>query len=187
MGCRFDVVQTARLVMRRWRDGDRAAFALMNADPVVMQYFPGTLGRAASDALIDRIEDLFDRQGFGLWALEVAGTGDFIGFTGLNPMPPGVPGAGGMEVGWRLARHAWHRGYATEAAMAAVDVAVNGVGLAEVWSMTAVLNEPSQAVMRRLGMVLYSHFDHPSLDVGHALRPHVVYRLQGPVPQQIPA
>ena len=187
VGCRFDVVRTARLVMRRWRDGDREAFAVMNADPVVMQYFPATLGRAASDALIDRIEDLFDRQGFGLWALEAAGTGDFIGFTGLNPMPPGVPGAGGMEVGWRLARHAWHRGYATEAAMAAVDVAVNGVGLAEVWSMTAVLNEPSQAVMRRLGMVLYSHFDHPSLDVGHALRPHVVYRLQGPVPQQITA
>ena len=164
--------------MRRWRDGDREAFAVMNADPMVMQYFPATLGRAESDALIDRIEGLFDRQGFGLWALEVAGTGDFIGFTGLNPMPKGVPGAGGMEVGWRLARHAWHRGYATEAAMAAVDVAFNGVGLAEVWSMTAVLNEPSQAVMQRLGMVLHSHFDHPGLEVGHVLRPHVVYRLQ---------
>ena len=85
--------------MRRWRDSDREAFAIMNADPVVMRYFPATLGRAESDALIDRIEDLFDRQGFGLWALEVAGTGDFIGFTGLNPMPQGVPGAGGMEVG----------------------------------------------------------------------------------------
>ena len=182
VGCRFDVVQTDRLVMRRWRDGDRAAFAAMNADPVVMRYLPATLGRAASDALIDRIGDLFDRQGFGLWALEVTGTGDFIGFTGLNPMPPGVPGAGGMEVGWRLARHAWHHGYATEAAMAAVDVAFTGVGLAEVWSMTAVLNEPSQAVMRRLGMVLHANFDHPSVPVGHAVRPHVVYRLQGPPP-----
>ena len=64
VGCRFDVVRTARLVMRRWRDGDREAFAVMNADPVVMRYFPATLDRAASDALIDRIEDLFDRQGF---------------------------------------------------------------------------------------------------------------------------
>jgi RimJ/RimL family protein N-acetyltransferase len=180
VGCQFDVVHTARLVMRRWRDEDREAFAVMNADPVVMQYFPAPLGRAASDALIDRIEGLFDRQGFGLWALEVAGTGDFIGFTGLSPMPGGVPGAGGMEVGWRLARYAWHRGYATEAALAAVDVAFHGVGLAEIWSMTAVVNEPSQAVMRRLGMVLYAHFDHPSLPVGHSLRPHVVYRLQAP-------
>jgi len=81
----------------------------MNADPVVMRYFPATLGRAASDALIDRIEDLFDRQGFGLWALEVAGTGDFIGFTGLNPMPQGVPGAGGMEVGHSLRPHVAYR------------------------------------------------------------------------------
>ena len=68
-----------------------------------MRYFPGTLDRAASDGYLDRIEVLFQRQGFGLWALEEAATGRFLGFTGLNPMPPGVPGAGGMEVGWRLA------------------------------------------------------------------------------------
>jgi hypothetical protein len=51
--------------------------------------------------------------------------------------------------------------------------------MAEIWSMTAVVNEPSQAVMRRLGMILHSHFDHPSLQVGHSFRLHVVYRLQG--------
>jgi RimJ/RimL family protein N-acetyltransferase len=92
-------------------------------------------------------------------------------------MPPGVPGAGGMEVGWRLARHAWHHGYATEAAAAAVGVALREAGLAEVWSITAVLNEPSQAVMRRLGMTLHARFDHPAVEAGHPLRPHVAYRL----------
>ena len=102
--------------MRRWRDEDREPYAAMNADPEVMRYFPATLDRAASDANVDRIEDLFDKQGFGWWALEVAGTGEFIGFTGLNPMPDGVPGAGGMEVGWRLARHAWHHGSAVRSA-----------------------------------------------------------------------
>jgi RimJ/RimL family protein N-acetyltransferase len=177
---RFDSIRTARLVMRRWRDTDRAPFAAMNADPVVMQYFPGTLDRAASDAYIDRMEELFRRQGFGLWALEVAGTSEFIGFTGLNPMPARVPGAGGMEVGWRLVQRAWHHGYATEAARAAVDVAFNGAGLTEIWSMTAVLNEPSQAVMRRLGMTPYAHFEHPKVEVGHALRPHIAYRLERP-------
>jgi RimJ/RimL family protein N-acetyltransferase len=102
----FDSIRTERLLMRRWRDSDRGPFAAMNADPEVMRYFPETLGRAASDGYLDRIEALFQRQGFGLWALEQAATGRFLGFTGLNPMPPGVPGAGGMEVGWRLARHA---------------------------------------------------------------------------------
>ena len=183
--------------MRRWREDDREPFAAMNADPEVMRYFPAPLDRAASDALVDRIEDLFGRQGFGLWALEVAGpepagpepagpesastepasTGEFIGFTGLNPMPPGVPGAGGLEVGWRLARHAWHHGYATEAATAAAGVAFEGAGLAEIWSMTAAANVPSQAVMRRLGMTLHTRFDHPAIEAGHPLRPHVAYRL----------
>jgi RimJ/RimL family protein N-acetyltransferase len=174
---RFDVLRTDRLIMRRWRDADRDPFAALNADPEVMRYFPASLDRGASDALVDRIEELFQRQGFGLWALEVAGTGEFIGFTGLNPMPAGVPGAGGMEVGWRLARHAWHHGYATEAAAAAAGVAFQGAGLAEIWSMTAVLNEPSQAVMCRLGMTRHARFDHPGVEAGHPLRPHVAYRL----------
>ena len=69
---RFDVVRTQRLVMRRWREEDRDPFAAMSADPEVMRYFPASLDRAASDALVDRIEDLFRRQGFGLWALEVS-------------------------------------------------------------------------------------------------------------------
>ena len=130
----FDVIRTERLVMRRWGEADREPFAALNADPEVMRYFPAPLDRAASDALVDRIEDLFQRQGFGLWALKVAGTGEFIGFTGLNPMPAAVPGAGGMEVGWRLARNAWHQGYASEAAAAAAVVAFQGAGLAELWS-----------------------------------------------------
>jgi hypothetical protein len=114
--------------MRRWREADREPFAALNADPEVMRYFPAPLDRAASDATVDRIEDLFLRQGFGLWALEVSATGEFIGFTGLNPMPGGVPGAGGMEVGWRLARGAWHQGYASEAAAAAASRGLPGSG-----------------------------------------------------------
>jgi RimJ/RimL family protein N-acetyltransferase len=174
---RFDSIRTERLLMRRWRDADRRPFAAMNADPEVMRYFPAPLDRAASDDYIDRMEALFRRQGFGLWALEEAATGEFLGFTGLNPMPPGVPGAGGMEVGWRLAAHAWHQGFATEAATAALDVGFRRAGLAEIWSMTAALNEPSQAVMRRLGMTWHAYFDHPRIEPGHRVRPHVVYRI----------
>jgi RimJ/RimL family protein N-acetyltransferase len=174
---RFDRIRTSRLLMRRWLDADRELFARLNGDPETMRFFPAPLDRAASDALIERIESRFDRQGYGLWALEVAGTGQFIGFTGLNPMPDGVPGAGGLEVGWRLARHAWHHGYASEAARAALGVAFDGLGLAEVWSMTAVLNQPSQAVMRRLGMTEAATFDHPAVPDGHPLQPHVAYHL----------
>ena len=83
--------------------------------------------------------------------------------------------ARGVEIGWRLARHAWHHGYATEAARAALAVAFDGIGLHEISSITAVLNEPSQAVMRRLGLTEVARFDHPRVPAGHPLCPHVTY------------
>ena len=172
-----DELRTERLLMRRWRRADLPAFAAMNADPEVMRHFPSPLDRVASDAFAERAMDHLERFGFGLWALELARTGDFLGFTGLNPLPEGVPGAGGYEVGWRLARHAWHHGYATEAARAALLVAFDRQRMHEVWSITAVTNTPSQAVMRRLGMRRHGEFEHPAVPRGHPVRPHVAYRL----------
>jgi RimJ/RimL family protein N-acetyltransferase len=180
---RIDTIQTDRLLMRRWVDSDREPFAALNGDAQTMRYFPATLDRAASDALVDRIEAQFRLLGYGLWALEIAETGKFIGFTGLNgPISDGIPGAGGVEIGWRLARRAWHQGYATEAARAALTCAFTIAGLSEIWSFTAVLNEPSQAVMRRIGLTEIARFDHPRIAAGHPLRPHVMFHLANPVP-----
>jgi RimJ/RimL family protein N-acetyltransferase len=177
----FDRLDTERLLMRRWRESDREPFARLNGDPETLVFFPSTLTRQESDALVDRIEARFATYGYGLWALEVRQSGEFIGFTGLAPLRADVPNAGGMEIGWRLARPAWHRGYATEAARAARDAAFGGIGLDELWSMTAVLNTPSQAVMRRIGMTEATRFEHPGVPEGSSVRPHVMYRLARPV------
>ena len=178
---KFDAVSTDRLLLRRWREEDRAPFAELNGDPETLVFFPSTLTRAESDAYVDRIEARFADHGYGLWALEVRETGEFIGFTGLAPMPENVPGGpDGTEIGWRLARTAWHHGYATEAARAALDVAFAGVGLPELWSVTAVLNTPSQAVMRRIGMTEVARFEHPRVPEGSPIRPHVAYHLARP-------
>ena len=179
MPARFDEIRTERLIMRRWRDSDRAPFAELNGDAETMEFFPSTMDRAASDAFVHRIEARFDLQGYGLWALELASTAEFVGFTGLNVIPDAVPIpiAGGTEIGWRLRRPFWHHGYATEAARAAVNVGFTMVGLAEIWSFTAILNEPSQAVMRRLGMSEHGFFEHPGVPEQSPLRPHVLYRL----------
>jgi RimJ/RimL family protein N-acetyltransferase len=168
-------IRTARLLMRRWRQADLEPFAAMNADPEVMRFFPAPLDRVASDATVDRFERQFEQHGWGAWALERLDTGDFIGFTGLHPLPEGVPGAGEPEVGWRLATHAWHQGYATEAALAALQVA-STLEMPTVWSVTAVINEPSQAVMRRIGLVRHGLFEHPRVPEGSPVRPHVAYR-----------
>ena len=178
---RFDTVRTDRLLLRRWREEDRAPYAELNGDPETLAFFPSTLTRAESDAHVDRSEARFEAHGYGLWALEVRQTGEFIGFTGLAPMPGNVPGGpDGTEIGWRLARTAWHHGYATEAARAALEVAFTGLGLPEVWSFTSVLNTPSQAVMRRIGMTEVARFEHPNVPDGSPVKPHVMYHLARP-------
>ena len=174
----MEEIRTGRLLLRRWRDEDRRPFADLNADPEVMRYFPATLTRAESDRLVDRIERHFEEHGVGLWALEVVATGELIGFTGLNPMPDEVPGAGGLEVGWRLARSAWGHGYAAEAARAVLRVGFGQLGLEEVWSITAVVNLRSTAVMERIGLQRHGTFEHPRVEPGHPLRPHVAYRAR---------
>lgn len=93
-------------------------------------------------------------------------------------MPPGTPGVGEMEVGWRLARHAWGAGYATEAGREALRIALGPVGLDRIWSITAASNTRSQAVMRRLGLVEHSRYRHPDLKDEHQLSRQVAYYSQ---------
>ncbi|HEY3737097.1 MAG TPA: GNAT family N-acetyltransferase [Jatrophihabitans sp.] len=170
-------IRTDRLLMRRWRDSDREPFAALNADPEARRYFPSTLSREVSDADIDSYEEKWERNGVGLWALERLDTGEFLGFTGLNPMPENGPGEGFYEVGWRLAQPAWHQGFATEAARAALDVAFERLDVAEIWSHTAVANRPSIAVMLRLGLRHVTTAPHPRLPDDSPLSQHVYYRI----------
>jgi RimJ/RimL family protein N-acetyltransferase len=170
------VIRTRRLVLRRWRAEDRAPFAALNADPEVMAHFPSPLDPAASDALVARIEAHHDAHGFGLWAVE--GPEGLVGTCGLQVPPAGVPAGAPVELGWRLARTAWGRGYATEAGTASLHQAFDVLGLPAVAAFTAAANERSQAVMRRLGLPRVGEFDHPALPEGHRLRRHVLHRAE---------
>ncbi len=166
-------------MLRRWRPDDREPFARLNADPELVRFLPGPLDRPASDALIERIEEHFERHGFRLWAVQRADEGDLVGFTGLvlQDFPAAFTPA--VEVGWRLARSAWGHGYATEAAWAALAHGFDVVGLDEVVSMTTVGNTRSRAVMKRLAMYTdpADDFAHLKLAHGNPLRPHVLYRI----------
>jgi ribosomal-protein-alanine N-acetyltransferase len=173
---RFDELRTQRLLLRDWRPDDLAPFAALNADPAVMEHFPGLQDRATSDASVNRFREHLDEHGWGFWALERLDTGEFIGFTGLNTVPSDVPLSPGIEVGWRLARAQWGLGFATEAARAALDVAFYGIGAREIVSFTSHANERSQAVMRRIGLHRRpsADFDHPRFPNWPGRR-HVVY------------
>ncbi|SEG85218.1 ribosomal-protein-alanine N-acetyltransferase [Nonomuraea solani] len=175
-------METERLIMRRWRDEDRAPFAALNADPEVMRHFPNLLTREQSDAMVARIERDFEARGYGLWALEERGSGRFLGFTGLVLQTFDAPFLPAVEIGWRLERSAWGQGYATEAARQALAFGFGEAGLSEIISMTAVGNVRSRAVMERIGMTYDAgaDFDHPWLAQDSPILRHVVYRLKRP-------
>ena len=159
----------------------------MNADPVVMEhFFHGVRTREETANFMARIEQEFERRGFGLWAIEVRGTAPFIGFVGLHEAVFEAPFTPAVEVGWRLARQFWGNGYATEAARTAVAFGFDQVGLQEIVSFTNVGNTRSQRVMRRIGMRRDSSgdFDHPAVPKGNPIRPHVLYRIR---PDDLPA
>lgn len=175
-------IRTERLLMRRWTLEDRGPFASMNADPQVMEHFPAPLDRQDSDALAARADAHLAEHGWGLWALEVTtgqARGRFAGFTGLAVPSWEAAFTPCVEIGWRLPWWAWGHGYASEAARAALRVAFTDLGLQEVVSFTAVSNQRSEAVMRRIGMIRDpdGDFDYPTIPLGHPLGRSVLYRL----------
>jgi RimJ/RimL family protein N-acetyltransferase len=178
-GVKMQSFPTRRLLLRTWRESDREAFARLNADPEVMTFLPGLLDRAASDALADRIGTHLAEHGFGLWAIEVQGGEPFIGCVGLLRVGFDAAFAPAVEIGWRMARAAWGRGYASEAAQEACRIAFEELSLPALVSYTVPHNARSRAVMERLGMTYDAggDFEHPRLPEGHALRCHVLYRL----------
>jgi len=169
---------TERLILRRWRDSDRAPFVRLNADPEVMEFFPTLLSADQTDWLLSRIAEQEVLNGFTLWAAELRESGEFIGFVGLA-----VPGFEAhftpcVEIGWRLAAKHWGRGLATEGARAALQLGFDAYGLSEIVSMAVEGNVRSRRVMEKLGMTrdAADDFDHPRLPEGHPLRWHVLYR-----------
>lgn len=149
---------------------------------------PQCLDRAASDALAQRLQSLIEAQGWGVWAVALRESGVLIGMVGLHRTALDLPCAPCVELIWRLAAAHWHQGYATEAARAALDFGLTVLNLPEVVAFTAVVNQPSQAVMVRLNMQPDpAPFAHPALPVGHALRSHVLYRMTAAAPQSVKA
>jgi len=171
-------LRTPRLLLREWRDEDIAPFAALSADPEGMRYLP-SLDRAAAEAWVARMRVHFAEHGFGQFAIELPGETSFIGVVGLNWVRWDLAFTPAVEVGWRLAGSYWGKGYALEAARAAIDDGFGRIGLEEIVAYTVPANRASWTVMERLGMTRdpAEDFDHPSQPEGHPLRRHVLYRL----------
>ena len=172
-------LRTSRLVLRSWTDADVEPLRVITNHPDVVRWFPGEMTVEQAAALVDRHRAELAAGRPGLFAVEVAGSDELIGFVGLSVPQHDLPFQPCVEIGWRLARHVWGHGYATEAARTVLGHGFATLGLDEVVSFTAATNERSRQVMRRLGMHRNPRedFEHPALPPGHELRAHVLYRL----------
>ncbi len=172
------MIETPRLILRRWREEDRTPFVDLHQDPDVAYWLGGPRFLAKVGEAIDRYNADIDSRGFSEFAVERRADGAMIGAVGVTEIHPNVP-VQGFEISWRLAKHAWGKGYAAEAARAAAADAF-AHGLEEILGLTSEPNLRSQAVMARIGMGRDAarDFDHPSLDPNHPLRRHQVWSLR---------
>lgn len=175
----IDHLETPRLLLRRWRESDVEPFAAINANPEVMKFFVRTLTPEQTADMVVSLDARFEAEGFGLWAVEVRSSGEFIGFTGLSRPKFESFFTPCVEIGWRLDHTAQGKGYATEAANETLRDGFERLNLEEIVSFAAAINERSINVMKKIGMKRdpAEDFLHPIIDPASPLAPHVLYRL----------
>lgn len=182
------MLKTDRLLLRKWTKDDFLPFAQMGRDKEVMEYFPKLLTQIESDAIAQKIMSLIEQRGWGFWAVEIPEQEQFIGFVGLHIPKPNLPFAPCVEIGWRISKLHWGKGYATEAARASLEYAFNTLNLDEVVSFTTVSNHRSRAVMEKIGMCnTNQNFVHPDVEISNPLCEHVLYKISNLAWRQMPS
>lgn len=172
-------IDTTRLILRDWKEEDLLPFSELNRDPTVMEFMPKQLSKEESDELATKIKQELHFRPYGLWAVEVKGGAPFIGFVGLHYQDFEAHFTPCVEIGWRLRKEAWGQGYATEAAMAVLEVAFCEIKLDEVVSFTYRENMRSLNVMRKIGLKrdVGGDFMHSKMPKDHPLAPQILYRI----------
>jgi RimJ/RimL family protein N-acetyltransferase len=178
------ILTTDRLILRTWKTSDIPLMAAISSDPLVMEHFPATQDIAATEALVNHINQHYEKFGYALYAVEIKDTHEFIGFVGLNHPPFEIPNFKPkslpvVEIDWRLSSKHWSKGYATEAAKAVLHYAFTELNLGEIISFTVVANTKSRRVMEKIGLhhSEADHFDHPKLEENSPLKRHILYRI----------
>ncbi|ARN74137.1 GNAT family N-acetyltransferase [Oceanicoccus sagamiensis] len=172
------MIKTDRLLLRQWTKEDFLPFSEMCSDKDVMEFFPKIQTPKESIELGNKILSLINKRGWGFWAVEVPKHHKFIGFVGLHIPADSMPFSPCVEIGWRLSRQHWGKGYATEAAKESLNYAFSILELDEVVSFTTLANNRSKAVMRKIGMHdSRQNFMHPDIEATHPQCEHVLYKI----------
>jgi len=155
--------KSTRLGFRAWHDADLEPLLTINTDPEVMKYFPYISDKPTTLAFIRRMKAQYEEHGYCYFAIELLSSSTFIGFIGLSYQEIDVGWAPYTDVGWRLAKEFWGKGYATEGAKNALEFGFRQLGIHEIYSTAPLVNTPSIEVMKRIGMQKVGQFKHPKL------------------------
>lgn len=171
-------LRTSRLLLRQFRDSDLEPLIAMGTDPVVMKHFVSLMTREQTEAMYGRIKEHWEKNGFGVFAVEIPGVTEFAGFIGLIYPRFEASFTPCIEILWRLIPSVHNKGYCTEAAIACIEWGLHVKGFEEILSFAVPQNIPSWRVMEKSGMTRIGEFDHPLVEEGHALRRHLIYSIR---------
>lgn len=172
------IFTSERLGFRNWNKSDLVPFTSMNQDENVMEFFPNKLNVQESEGLINRLSDHFDQHGYTFYAVDELASNSFIGFIGIINMHMDTDFTPGVEIGWRLMKSAWGKGYATEGARKCLEYGFSELGFSNIYSFTPLSNVRSEQVMKKIGMNKVKNFDHPKIKSDHDLNPHCLYLIK---------
>jgi len=171
-------LESERVLLREWQESDLEPWIALNLDSDNLRYFPRTFTAEESASSFKRISEALQKNQFGLWAAEEKASGEFMGFIGLARQDLlGVSFMPCHEIGWRLDRKYWGRGYATEGAKVALAYGLTELEIPIIYSYTSINNLPSINVMKKIGLLERPElaFEHPRIDPGNPVRSHLVY------------
>lgn len=181
------MIESERLLLRHWQAQDLPALRAQSFDEEGMRYLLKLADEDAFQAMLARLDLWRDTIGHSFWVVIRRSDGALLGLCGLKHGGPGTAIEGETEIGWRLGKEYWGQGYAREAAQAVLDWAWANLATSRIAAITVLANRPSWGLMERLGMVRDhdADFDHPLVEQGSPLRPHITYRINRPILEAI--
>lgn len=167
-----------RLGFRNWIEQDKPKMHIINSDPQVMEFFPAIPNETQTDAFVDRMKVLFSRRGFCYFAVDRLDNKAFIGFIGIAEKNFEADFTPCIDIGWRLDKNEWGKGYASEGAKKCLEYAFEKMALKNIKSICPVSNKKSEKVMNKIGMKKVKDFKHPLLTEYKELEVCVLYEIE---------
>jgi RimJ/RimL family protein N-acetyltransferase len=171
------IFQSERLGFRNWFTTDIEIMAEINSDEEVMEFFPSIKSKKETTEFIGRMQNQLQEKGICYYAVDKLETKEFIGFIGLSEQIFASDFTPCIDIGWRLKKDEWNKGYATEGAKRCLDYVFNMLKLEKIFAVAPIVNLKSELVMKKIGMKKVKNFNHPALAENEKLRECCLYEI----------